>query len=179
MSNLWNDIIEFWNKKYGLTISRLNRGATQEEFNLLENSISHYLPESFKVVYKEHNGCEDYIIHPHPSRFLSTEEILNQWNYFNQVYSKNPEEELEFDKILHSKEVKHIVWNKNWIPFTICTRGRDFYCLDFGPTEYGNKGQIIFFSMDLEDTKFVASSFEQWIDEMYSIIKKISKFKNI
>ena len=174
MSNPWDGIIEFWNKKYGLTINTLSKKATQEELSLLESYIGHRFPEAFKSIYKTHNGCDEYIIHPHPSRFFSTEEILNQWNYLNQSYKGVfgcLDEEFEFDKVLHSKEVKHVRWNKNWIPFTICSRGRDFYCFDFDPTEYGNKGQIIFFSTDLGDRKFVASSFEQWIDEMYHILK--------
>ena len=170
MSSLWNNIIEFWDKKQGLTINTLSKEATHEELSLLESYIGHRFPETFKSVYKTHNGCDEYIIYPHPSRLLSTEEILNQWNYLNQILSNDLDKESEFDEVNNSKEVKHVKWNKNWIPFTLCTRGRDCYCLDFDPARYGNKGQIIFFSIDLGDRKFVASSFKQWIGDMCSII---------
>lgn len=167
MCKLWSSIIEFWNKKYNLTIDTKTNGATALELNILESYVEQKFPEAFRAVYKMHNGCDEYIIYPHPSRFLSTQESLNQWNYFNQVYSNNLGEELEFNKMLHSKEVKSVRWNKYWIPFAICTRGRDFYCLDFDPTEFGVKGQIIFFSIDLGDRTFISKSFEHWINDMY------------
>lgn len=166
MRKLWNSIIEFWNKKYNLTINTKTNGATALELDILESYIGQNFPEAFRAVYMTHNGCDEYIIYPHPSRFLSTEEILNQWNYFNQIYSNYLDEELELEEEIDSKEVKHLLWNKNWIPITVCTRGRDFYCLDFNPTEHGIKGQIIFFSLDLFDRTFVANSFKQWIQNM-------------
>ena len=171
MSNSWDSIIGFWNVKYGLSINALNKGATKEELNILESYIGHRFPEAFKSIYKTHNGCEDYIIHPHPSRLLSTEEILNQWDYLNQIYSNYLGEELELEGEIDSKEVKYLKWNKNWIPFTICTRGRDFYCLDFDPTKQGKQGQIIFYSMDMHDRTFVAHSFKHWMHNMYHTFK--------
>lgn len=75
MSNSWNNISEFWDKKYGLTINTLNKGATQDEINILESYIGHNLPDVLIAIYKKHNGYNEYIIYPHPSRFFSTEEI--------------------------------------------------------------------------------------------------------
>ncbi|MEW7289194.1 SMI1/KNR4 family protein [Aquimarina sp. 2304DJ70-9] len=174
MKKKWDEIIKYWKGFDTVSLDSLNSGASLDELLLLESYIGQTLPKKFKDFYQIHNGWKESVILPHPSQLLSTEEILDQWNLLNRLYNNEVYEEDEYyQSSSGTKEVKKVKWNKNWIPYTRCSRGRDFYCLDFDPSDHGVKGQILFFSIDLGDREFVSTSFEQWIENyVHNLLKE-------
>lgn len=162
MNKIWKDILEYW-EKY-ISPESPGAGASPEELSVLEYYLGQDLPPSFKEFYKIHNGFREPIILPHPSSLLSLEEILERWSALNKLFAKEPLSEEEFEGCTSQcKEVKKVRWTPGWIPFTISTRGRDYYCLDFEPAPHGISGQIIFFSTDMGDREFISESFEAFI----------------
>ncbi len=174
MQKAWEEIIRYWKNFERVSFDSLNAGASPEELLILESYIGQTLSTKFKDFYEIHNGWGEFIILPHPSKLLSTEEILERWSSLNSIYNNElyDEELNDYQPNFGSDEVKKERWNPGWIPYTQCSRGRDFYCLDFDPTSAGEKGQVMFYSIDVGERLFVAGSFEQWIDDYIDTLSK-------
>ncbi len=159
MKEVWSKIIDFWSDK--ISIEGLGEEIRSEDFELIEYHTKQVFPKRFKDFYKIHNGCQSYTILPHLSRLLSIEEIIKEWDILNKQI---PEYDNQ-DCLNVSKEVKKKKWHSSWIPFAISIRGRDYYCLDFDPTDFAYIRQVIFYSIDLGDREFISTSFENFIKD--------------
>ncbi len=162
MKETWTKI-EKWLKTNAAPIyESLNEGATEEDFEELEDLINKKLPENFKAFYRRHDGqspTSDGMIDA--EELLSISRIMEEWEVWKDLDDKGV-----FDDSVSDADngVREDWWNPLWIPVT-CDGSGNHYCLDLNPDEGGKKGQIIRIWHDSAERELIANSFEEWIND--------------
>jgi cell wall assembly regulator SMI1 len=160
MKETWTKIEDWLKKNAGQIYESLNEGATDEQFEELEDLIDKKLPEDFKSFYRIHNG-QDQTSYGliDAEEFLSVERIMDEWNVWKELYDKG----VFVDSVSEADlGVKEAWWNPLWIPITYDGSG-NHYCLDLSPDEGGKKGQIIRIWHDSPERELIADSFSEWM----------------
>ena len=161
MKETWTKI-ENWLKTNAAGIyESLNTGASNEDFEELEDLINKKLPESFKAFYRRHDGQS-----PMSEGLIDAEELLcikrimEEWEVWKELDDKGV-----FDDSVSDADagVREDWWNPLWIPITYDGSG-NHYCLDLNPDEGGKKGQIIRIWHDSAERELIADSFEEWMN---------------
>jgi cell wall assembly regulator SMI1 len=160
MKETWTKIEEWLKNNAGQIYESLNKGATDEDFEELEELIDKKLPEDFKTFYHIHNGQEQTGLGLiDAEELLSVERIMEEWNVWKELYDQG----VFGDSVSEADMgVKEVWWNPLWIPITYDGSG-NHYCLDLSPDEGGKKGQIIRIWHDSPERELIADSFREWI----------------
>ena len=145
----------------------LNPPALQSEIDELEGLIEVKLPVGVRDLYLFANGQNSHastgLWYGFP--MLSLEEIANDWQCWNELFSEDYMQEFIWsDEHSSYKDgfVKPMYANPKWIPLANDSGGNNFG-LDFDPGPNGQIGQVINFGRD-EFVKYVlANSFEEFL----------------
>ncbi|OAB47172.1 SMI1/KNR4 family protein [Paenibacillus antarcticus] len=139
---LWQRIIE---KGTNLEVNfeetlNLQSGATDEELQLIENTLNVTLPVEMKKIYTVHNGQNWNVGVNSFVRNLTLSPIsliIDNWNFLQEEFeSDDIEPDIE-------GEIKPVLWNSKWIPIAE-NGGGDYLCLDTDPSEAGSVGQVLY-----------------------------------
>lgn len=161
MKETWTKIEDWLKKNAGQVYDSLNEGATDNDFEDLEDLIDKKLPDDFKAFYRIHNGqvaASPGLIDG--EELLSTERIMEEWSVWKELYDKGV-----FDDSVSEADngVKEDWWHPLWIPITYDGSG-NHYCLDLSPDEGGKKGQIIRIWHDSPERELIENSFKIWME---------------
>ncbi|MDF1549831.1 MAG: SMI1/KNR4 family protein [Bacteroidales bacterium] len=162
MKETWTKIEDWLQENASQIYDSLNEGASDEDFEDLEDLISKRLPDEFKAFYRIHNGQDassEGLIDT--EELLSTERIMDEWQVWKDLYDRGV-----FDESVSEADdgVKENWWHPLWIPITYDGSG-NHYCLDLSPDEGGKKGQIIRIWHDSPERELIADSFTEWIND--------------
>ena len=142
-----------------------NAGASEAEFEQLEQLIQAKLPEDFKVLYRVFNGQayeEGYVFDG--EEWLSLERMAEEWEVWKGLLDDgefdDDEEEADEDA---DPEVKTVWWSPLWIPFTYDGSGNHL-CLDLDPTSEGTYGQVIRMWHDDPQRPLEGKTFADWLE---------------
>ena len=142
-----------------------NAGASEAEFEQLEQLIQAKLPEDFKALYRVFNGQayeEGYVFDG--EEWLSLERMAEEWEVWKGLLDDgefdDDEEEADVDA---DPEVKALWWSPLWIPFTYDGSGNHL-CLDLDPTSEGTYGQVIRMWHDDPQRPLEGKTFADWLE---------------
>lgn len=166
METIW-DRMKAWMQQHAPhLLKELNKGATEQQLDDLEEAIQQKLPASFRAFYKIHNGQDDYgkfILNS--QELLSTHRILHEWKIWKTLIDQNTfVTDGSAKKSIADKAIQPIWVHSAWIPFT-SNGGGDHYCLDFAPTSAGTSGQVITMIHDAPSRLVLGDSFQDWIED--------------
>ncbi|ATP40377.1 SMI1/KNR4 family protein [Solibacillus sp. R5-41] len=160
---LWKRIIERGSNNGSNFKESLNlqSGASDEEFQLLEDTLGVLLPEEMKSFYRVYNG-QVWVTGVNPfvrNLTLSpTSEIIDNWIFLQEEF--DPDEDVEPDI---EKELKSLLWNSKWIPIAV-NGGGDYLCIDTDPSEAGVVGQILYFWHDWGNRSIEAKNIFEFVE---------------
>ena len=149
-------------------------GASEEEFQVLEERFGIHLPADFKELYSYKNGSKYFSILPCvidqrelTFSLMSLQEIETRKRYFqnrdalltefSDYFSSQDIEEM------HDSRIKPYLFNKKWLPFAQYCNSC-YLMLDFDPDQEGLEGQIICYIRDPDDIIYVAESLTELIE---------------
>ena len=142
-----------------------NAGASEAEFEQLEQLIQAKLPEDFKALYRVFNGQayeEGYVFDG--EEWLSLERMAEEWEVWKGLLDDgefdDDEEEADEDA---DPEVNAVWWSPLWIPFTYDGSGNHL-CLDLDPTAEGTYGQVIRMWHDDPQRSLEGKTFADWVE---------------
>jgi cell wall assembly regulator SMI1 len=169
----WNRIEAWLKTNLPEVIADLNPPASEDAINHTEEVLGIELPESFKALYRLHNGQRQN------SRgaffghwFMSLEQMLMRYAVWKGIVIHDPVSALGADLPFTSTPEGAIQLryaDAAWIPFTEAGASENFG-LDFNPGEHGRAGQVIIFGRDVRNKVVLAPdlpSFLAWVaDEL-------------
>lgn len=161
MNALWKRFEEWLAINWQEGLSVLNPPATEIEIASLEETIGVSLPKGFKDCLRVHNGQSGFLGLFDGTEFLSTQEIMSQWNVWNDLLTSGDFEGIESEP---QRGIRKDWWNTRWIPFTH-NGGGDHLCIDLAPDLAGRAGQVITMWHDMGERELKAPSFEEWFEE--------------
>ena len=142
-----------------------NAGASDAEFEQLEQLIQAKLPKDFKALYRVFNGQayeEGYVFDG--EEWLSLERKAEErevWKGLLDDGEIDDDDEAENEDI--DPEIKPVWWSPLWIPFTYDGSGNHL-CLDLDPTSAGTYGQVIRMWHDDAERSLEAKTFADWLE---------------
>ncbi|MDP4183437.1 MAG: SMI1/KNR4 family protein [Bacillota bacterium] len=171
---LWEYILEIYDKQYSGYSSNLNPSAKNEDFADIEEKMGFALPDELKALYFCNNGdrenLEGSIL---GLRFLPVAEMFLNWCDWLYILRDK-----EFMKACEANSesvpqgaIKKVYANRKWVPFCHDQEGNHIG-IDLDPDSDGTVGQIINFGRD-EDKKYViANSFKEFMILIINILDK-------
>lgn len=160
---LWQRIIErgaMYEENFKECLN-LQPGATEEELQLLEETLKVKLPEEVRNFYKMYNGqvWEAGVLAFVRNLMLSPiYEIINNWSFLQEELDLEDDLELDIEE-----GIKPFFWNSKWIPIAE-NGGGDYLCIDTDPSEEGVVGQVLYYWHDWENRSVEAKSFFEFIE---------------
>lgn len=160
---LWQRIIERGSNYESNFKESLNlrSGASDEELQLIEDTLGVKLPEEMKSFYKVYNG-QDWELGVNPFvrnlTLTPTSEIIDNWCFLQEEFDPDDDLELDFEK-----ELKPFLWNSKWIPIAV-NGGGDYLCIDTDPSEAGVVGQVLYYWHDWGDRSVKAKNIFEFIE---------------
>lgn len=160
---LWQRIVERGARDVADFKGRLNLqpGASDEELQLLEDTLAVTLPEQVKSFYKVHNG-QDWEVGNEPFvrnlTLLPISEIIANWTFLQEELDLDEYTELDVED-----GIKPFFWHAKWIPVAENGAG-DYVCIDTDPSETGTVGQVLYYWHDWENRSVEAKSFFEFIE---------------
>lgn len=160
---LWERIIERGSKIEENFEESLNLqlGASDEDFQLIENTLGVTLPEEMKSFYRVYNGqIWEYGGNPFVRNLTlsPTIEIIENWNFLQEEF--DPDDGFEPD---FGEGIKPVLWNSKWIPIAE-NGGGDYLCIDTDPSESGVVGQVLYYWHDWGNRSVEANSLIEFIE---------------
>lgn len=149
-------------------------GASEEEFQVLEERFGIHLPADFKELYSYKNGSKYFSILPCvidqrelTFSLMSLQEIETRKRYFQNrdaLLTEFPDYFSNQDlENMRDSRIKPYLFNKKWIPFAqYCDSC--YLMLDFDPDREGQEGQIICYIHDPDEIIYVAESLTELIE---------------
>ncbi|WP_068774826.1 SMI1/KNR4 family protein [Paenibacillus sp. FJAT-26967] len=147
--------------------SGMNEGAAEEEIQELEAQTGFRLPEAFKRLLRIHNGEKDYRGIFMGLGFLSTQEMLRNWNSYRELEDEVWGSVISFE----SGKIQEYAYHPCWLPIAD-DGGGNYLGIDFAPGESGVSGQIINYGSDETELFVIADSFQELLDLI------LEQFKN-
>ena len=161
-------------KKFENTI----KGATDENINKLKKiypDIPKSLIDLLKFVdgtyYRKYEKGEVLFyflgsdIENYPYYLLSSEQIIKNKNKIYEHYSSYVDRDYEEYEVQVDKKIIDNSKNLNWLHFSDCMNngGSSQLFIDFSPSKFGKKGQIIRFLHDPDELEVIADSFDEYL----------------
>ncbi|UOO89940.1 SMI1/KNR4 family protein [Vitreoscilla massiliensis] len=146
-----------------LTAAPFASGASAADLAALEQQLGTRLPEDFKQLYLQHNGCNlevpYYLLAGY--EWLSTERILAAWQNLCAGYSDDLYADVAADD--NDVGVRPVMYSRLWLPFA---EDNGYYLLlDLDPAPAGHYGQITLLSGDGEPLALQAASMTAWLQD--------------
>ena len=164
MSTEINKLIDSFKKKLPDFDNFMNIGATNEEINHLENTVKQKLPNEYIELLKRYNGEKD-ILCCMAFGFLSIQEVLIQWNLFDNQDHKKPE------KLFQENKIKESLFSNKRIPFAHDGSG-NYLCIDYFPNFDGKIAQILYLPLgEPEPISVIADDFNGFITFLSNAIE--------
>ncbi|WP_312110310.1 SMI1/KNR4 family protein [Brevibacillus reuszeri] len=160
-SEVWDNILKQIQTISQPIFSTVNPPATEDEINLLENTLGVHLPIYFRNYLSVCNGQQERVPFIGYNSFLSIPAIIETWSMMNDLF----EEEEQVDWI-NEDRIKPLIWSKKWIPFTDF-EGSTHLILDVDPGKNGVSGQIFKYHSGMSYQKVIANSFEEFSHEIF------------
>ncbi|MGE7021955.1 SMI1/KNR4 family protein [Solibacillus cecembensis] len=160
---LWKRIIERGSNNGSNFKESLNlqSGASDEEFQLLEDTLGVLLPEEMKSFYRVYNG-QVWVTGVNPFvrnlTLSTTSEIIDNWIFLQEEFDSDDDVEPDIEK-----ELKSFLWNSKWIPIAV-NGGGDYLCIDTDPSEAGVVGQILYFWHDWGNRSIEAKNIFEFVE---------------
>ena len=160
---LWKRIIESGSNNGDNFKESLNlqSSASDEEFQLLEDTLGVILLEEMKSFYRGYNGqVWETGVNPFLRNLTLSpiSEIIDNWIFLQEEF--DPDDDLEPDI---EKELKPFLWNSKWIPIAV-NGGGDYLCIDTDPSEAGVVGQVLYFWHDWGSRSIEAKNIFEFIE---------------
>ncbi|MVP01147.1 SMI1/KNR4 family protein [Paenibacillus lutrae] len=140
-------------------LSGMNEGASEEDIQELETRTGFRLPEAFKQLLRIHNGEKEYRGIFMGLGFLSTQEMLRNWNSYRELTDEVWGSVLSFE----SGKIQEYAYHPGWLPIAD-DGGGNYLGIDFAPGESGISGQIINYGSDETELFVIADSFGELLD---------------
>ena len=150
----------------------LNDGATDEDFERLEEVLGYALPEDFKEIYRVHNGeKEGYCLMG--EEWLSIDRIIDEYKIWKELYDGGDFSEDDKDYGCNPEEgIKpDFWWNPKWISLT-ADGGGNGKMIDLDPSKEGKRGQIIQMWHDDADRSIEAQSLKDFFEKYAQDLEK-------
>ena len=165
---IWNKIEQKLNEIAKPVFEDLNKGATQQDFQLLQNTIKKELPYDFVELYKIHNGqmLENGGGLINGEQLLPIDIIIEELNIWHELLKANTFTDMQAQA---DEQIINVWWSEYWIPITSDGAG-NHYCLDLNPNYKGNFGQIIRVWHDDPHRAFVSDSLTNWLNSFLNDI---------
>jgi cell wall assembly regulator SMI1 len=148
------------------SIDTFNEPVSLEEWKGFEKAVGVELPETLREFYLVHDGQDtgrvfnSGLLVEGSEGLFPLSKITHEWNLWNSLNEEYGGDISEDDAIY---QVKPLYWNPLWIPLLGDGSG-DIHFMDLDPTEDGKYGQIILRKNSGPEYRYVADSFEAWID---------------
>jgi cell wall assembly regulator SMI1 len=169
----WNRIEAWFQTNLPEVIADLNPPASEDAINHAEAELAITLPESFKALYRLHNGQQQQSFGVFFGQsFLSLERMFERRGGMLAILEHEPEFAIGEDMLNTSIpekaiQLRHV--DSGWIPFAE-NGGSEYLSLDFHPGECGHSGQIINFGRLMNNKLVIAldfAGFLKWVaDEL-------------
>lgn len=131
--------------------AQLRPGLTAEQLADSEKSVGFAFPESFRGLYRWHDGqANDLMAIRNNQYFMPSEEVKSTWEMLTSMQEGGEWEEPQW-------------WHRGWIPFLSNGAGSHL-CLDLHGSFTGLPGQVIEFWGKDADRPIVAPGFEVWLE---------------
>lgn len=164
----WDRIHKWINDNAEPLAEGLSEPATDEGFAAAEKHLGVSFPESFKAIYRVHDGEKDEQGVLGGREFLSLERIVDEWDVWKGLLDGGDFEGAPGEP---SGPCKSDWWNPKWIPITYDGAG-NHHCLDLDPADGGTVGQIIDFWHDDASRTVVAASLEEFLDSYATALEE-------
>jgi cell wall assembly regulator SMI1 len=160
---LWQRIIErgsTYEKNFKESLN-LQAGASEDELQLVEETIGVTLPEEVKSFFRVYNGqVWDLGVNSFVRNLTlsPTSVMIENWSFLQEEF--DPDDGLE---LYAEKELKPLLWNSKWVPIA-ANGGGDYLCIDTDPSEAGAEGQVVYFWHDWGNRAVEAKSLFEFIE---------------
>jgi len=173
----WNRIEAWLAKNAPKLIGNLNPGATGAEIAETEQATGITFPESFRKLYRQHNGLNDDDNSGSlffGMNFLTLEGV--QQNHALRVGS--PDDSVPVRSADPGIDLADI-FNPKWIPFAH-DFGECLLCVDTSPGQGGTVGQVVFVdgAAGVDTVILVASSLDDFLSEFADNLESGKHFLN-
>jgi len=158
--DVWDNILKHIHTISQPIFSTVNPPATEDEINLLENTLGVQLPIHFRNYLSACNGQQEQVPFIGYNSFLSIPDIIETWSMLNDLF----EDEEQVDWIEEDR-IKPLIWSKKWIPFTDF-EASSHLILDLDPGRNGVLGQIFKYYSGMSYQEVIANSFEEFSNEI-------------
>lgn len=154
--------VKAWlNKKARRIINEsLNKGATQNEIDQLQNLVSKMLPEDLVMLYKAHNGMND---DDNMGNFFYGFDFLSLDRVADDFSSRQSEDEVIALKKADVGIDKTNILNPYWLALGF-DHGHTFLRVDLAPAAEGTYGQVIFVDEEYQIAILVAKNVDELVE---------------
>lgn len=146
----------------------LRPGASEADLDDLETLIGLRLPESFRMLYRWHDGQNWEAGGVFGLEFLTLEGVRREWETWRQVEAMHPDMNEEMPSTSHPPGAgRETYTTPGWLGF-LANGGGNSVGLDFDPGPEGTPGQVITFGRDEEHKYVLAESLDAFLGEYVS-----------
>ncbi|WP_216321688.1 SMI1/KNR4 family protein [Deinococcus aestuarii] len=143
----------------------LRPGASDTELDALEPLVGQKLPESFRTLYRWHDGEQLVVRGVFSLAFLPLAQIQFDWETWQDIGKNFPEMNQEINSASHpTGSIREAYTTPGWLGFLSDLSGNSVG-LDFNPGPAGKLGQVITFGRDQEYKYVLAESLEAFLRE--------------
>jgi cell wall assembly regulator SMI1 len=143
----------------------LRPGATDAELDALETATGLKLPESFRTLYRWHDGQDWSVGFALGLHFLPLKQVGREWEMWEDIGQSHPEMNAEIPSTSHpAGAVRDAYTTPGWLGF-LADGGGNSVGLDFNPGPSGTPGQVITFGRDEEQKFVLADSLDAFLRE--------------
>lgn len=170
IKEIWKEIEQKLSQIAQPVFDDLNKGAEQQDFDKLQNSIKKDLPSDFVELYQIHNGqmLENGGGLINGEQLLPIEIIIEELNIWQELLNSNTFADMQSKA---DEQIINVWWSQYWIPITSDGAG-NHYCLDLDPSDKGTYGQIIRVWHDSPHRAFVSESLTSWLNNFLNEINE-------
>lgn len=172
------DRLEKWLKvNWPEGLKTLNAGATEKDFEKLDQTFRGDIPVAFKYFLKRHNGQkpDSEAIFP-MGGLLSVKEIIEEYKIWTKLLDDG---DLDPNEGTSDASIRPVWFHEKWLPITASGAG-DNLCLDTAPTKKGTIGQVLTLWHDDDVRDLVGTGpfedfFDSFVTDLETGVRKYSE----
>jgi cell wall assembly regulator SMI1 len=160
------DSIDAWYSQHVPAIhATLRPGVSDANLDVLEYRTGLKLPESFRTLYRWHDGQDGRVGGVFGLSFLSLAEVRSRWEGWQNLIFNEPDLDTELPSESFPPDfIQDAHATAGWLGF-LHDGGGNFVGLDFNPGPGGAAGQVITFGRDEESKYVLAASLGDFLRE--------------